>query len=67
MCAQPVVVALIMSAAVVPVVSKVGGAAAAPLDPACSDPGVITTSGTTVALNQDCSTTAPLIRLGTVT
>jgi hypothetical protein len=52
--------AMIMAAAAVPVVSTEGSGVAAAAVPSCSAPGVITTSGITVSLTQDCSTTAPL-------
>jgi hypothetical protein len=56
------VAAMTVSAVAVPIASTAGGdvAAVAAPDPLCSDTGVITTSGTTVSLNEDCSTTVPL-------
>ena len=56
-----VVVTMIMAASAVPLASIGGGlVATAETSPACSSAGVIGTSGTTVSLNEDCTTTAPL-------
>jgi hypothetical protein len=43
-----------------PVLLTAGGGVAAAANPDCGATGVITTSGTTVSLNEDCSTTTPL-------